>query len=110
MTLSEARSRLYRSQSLQVNTRLNSYLVRKEIEKRGHGERLKNENLTKKTRLKALDEIYIFLEHYSVLCDSHTDVFLQGLRVMYPINAAAVIIEERMHMTGEHYSASRGHH
>ena len=23
---------------------------------------------------------------------------------MYPINAAAVIIEERMHMTGEHYS------
>ena len=29
---------------------------------------------------------------------------------MYPINAAAVIIEERMHMTGEHYSASRGHH
>ena len=29
---------------LQVNTRLNSYLVRKEIEKKGHGERLKNEN------------------------------------------------------------------
>ena len=25
--------------------RLNSYLVRKEIEKKGHGERLKNENV-----------------------------------------------------------------
>ena len=39
-----------------------------------------------------------------MFCTGHTDVFLQGLRVMYPINAAAVIIEERMHMTGEHYS------
>ena len=33
---------------LQVNMRLNSYLVRKEIEKKGHGERLKNENLNKR--------------------------------------------------------------
>ena len=46
--LREARSRLYRSRILQVNTRLNSYLVRKEIEKKGHGERLKNENLNKR--------------------------------------------------------------
>ena len=46
-----------------------------------------------------------FAKYASILCvPAHTDVFLQGLRVMYPINAAAVIIEERMHMTGEPYS------
>ena len=33
-----------------LNTHLNSYLVRKEIEKKGYGERLKNENLKKKKR------------------------------------------------------------
>ena len=38
-----------------------------------------------------------------MFCTGHTDVFLQGLRVMYPINAAAVIIEERMHMTGSEF-------
>ena len=41
--LRTARSRLYRSQILQVNTRWNSYLFEKKIEKKGHGERLKNE-------------------------------------------------------------------
>ena len=38
-----------------------------------------------------------------MFCTGHTDVFLQGLRVMYPINAAAVMIEERMHMTGSEF-------
>ena len=38
--LQGVRSRLYRRRFLQVNTRWNSYLVRKEIEKKGHGERL----------------------------------------------------------------------
>ena len=45
--LDRARSRLYRSQILQVNTRWNSYLFEKKIEKKGHGERLKNEKLDK---------------------------------------------------------------
>ena len=34
-------------QSLQVSMRLKSYLIEKKIEKKGHGERLKNENLDK---------------------------------------------------------------
>ena len=34
-------------QSLQVSMRLKSYLIEKKIEKKEHGERLKNENLNK---------------------------------------------------------------
>ena len=44
-----ARSRLYGSEFLQVNTRWNSYLFEKKIEKKGHGKKLKNENLDKWT-------------------------------------------------------------
>ena len=45
--LYKARYLLYRRQFLQENLRWNSYLFEKKIEKKGHGERLKNENLDK---------------------------------------------------------------
>ena len=47
--LGEARSQLYQRRFLQLNTRLNSYLVRKEIEKKGHEERQLSQRSTQFT-------------------------------------------------------------